>query len=195
MLSGVRTSSVRSTRPGSTRPPANSWRVDASRFCCASFADVAEPRLAAAAIERRGIASLTTEEIVELGRLYRAMTSDLAYAQGRGYDARCSIILNRSVARAHAHIYAASPQSGLRRIADFYTTVFPARVSAVAAIFCDLHGDHGGVRGRRRTFSFAIIRPMHTRFCPVSWCRSRFARVCTIRTLRPIRTSPRRCRR
>jgi uncharacterized membrane protein SpoIIM required for sporulation len=76
-------------------------------------------------VERRGIASLSPDEIFELGRLYRATTSDLSYAQGRGYESALLEFLNRSVARAHAQVYARAPESGLRRIADFYTSVFP----------------------------------------------------------------------
>lgn len=76
-------------------------------------------------VERRGIASLTPDEIYDLGRLYRAATSDLAYAQGRGYDGALLEYLNRSVARAHAQVYARAPESGLRRIGDFYANAFP----------------------------------------------------------------------
>lgn len=76
-------------------------------------------------VERRGIASLSPEEIAELGRLYRAATSDLAYAQGRGFDGALVEFLNRAVARAHAHVYARAPQSGARRIFEFYASTFP----------------------------------------------------------------------
>ncbi len=53
------------------------------------------------------------------------MTSDLAYAQGRGYDESLLEYLNRSVARAHAQVYARAPESSMHRIADFYARVFP----------------------------------------------------------------------
>lgn len=76
-------------------------------------------------VERRGVRSLSPDEVFELGRLYRATTSDLAYAQGRGYDRRLLEYLNRSVARAHAHVYARAPESSMRRIADFYARIFP----------------------------------------------------------------------
>ncbi|MGA8574360.1 MAG: stage II sporulation protein M [Candidatus Cybelea sp.] len=74
---------------------------------------------------RRGARRLSPEQIAELGRLYRATTSDLAYAQGRGFDTALLEYLNRSVARAHARVYARAPESGLQRIADFYTSAFP----------------------------------------------------------------------
>ena len=76
-------------------------------------------------VGRRGTRALSPDEIFELGRLYRATTSDLAYAQGRGYDDSLLEYLNRSVARAHAQVYARAPESSMRRIADFYARVFP----------------------------------------------------------------------
>jgi uncharacterized membrane protein SpoIIM required for sporulation len=79
-----------------------------------------------ARVDRRGIRALSPEEIAELGRLYRATTSDLAYAQGRGFDGALLEYLNRSVARAHARVYARAPESSMKRIGDFYGRVFPA---------------------------------------------------------------------
>jgi uncharacterized membrane protein SpoIIM required for sporulation len=76
-------------------------------------------------VERHGVRALSPDEIFELGRLYRAATSDLAYAQGRGYDRALLEYLNRCVARAHAHVYARAPESSMRRISNFYANVFP----------------------------------------------------------------------
>jgi uncharacterized membrane protein SpoIIM required for sporulation len=76
-------------------------------------------------VERRGVQALSPDDIFELGRLYRATTSDLAYAQGRGYDGALLEYLNRTVARAHAHVYARAPESSWQRIATFYTQTFP----------------------------------------------------------------------
>lgn len=76
-------------------------------------------------VARRGTRSLSPDEIFELGRLYRATTSDLAYAQGRGFDDSLLEYLNRSVARSHAQVYAGAPESSMHRIADFYARVFP----------------------------------------------------------------------
>ena len=86
-------------------------------------------------VERRGVRALSPEEIYELGALYRATTSDLAYAQGRGYDRALLEYLNRSVARAHAHVYARAPESGLQRIADFYARTFPQEFRRSFAYF------------------------------------------------------------
>jgi uncharacterized membrane protein SpoIIM required for sporulation len=76
-------------------------------------------------VDRRGARGLLAEEIFELGRLYRAATSDLAYAQGAGYERSLLEYLNRTVARAHAQVYAKAPESGMRRIGDFYARAFP----------------------------------------------------------------------
>ena len=76
-------------------------------------------------IERRSARALSPDEIYELGVLYRATTSDLAYAQGRGYDRALLEYLNRCVARAHARVYARAPESSLKRIGDFYARAFP----------------------------------------------------------------------
>jgi len=74
---------------------------------------------------RRGVRRLAPEEVEDIGRLYRAVTSDLAYAGGRGYDPRLIAFLNRLVARAHAYVYGGAATTGWQRIASFYTTVFP----------------------------------------------------------------------
>lgn len=74
---------------------------------------------------RRGVRSLQPEEVAELGRLYRAATTDLAYARGRGYDRPLVEYLNRLTARAHAEVYAGSAQTGRGRIGTFYRETFP----------------------------------------------------------------------
>jgi uncharacterized membrane protein SpoIIM required for sporulation len=79
-------------------------------------------------VARRGVRSLSPDEIFELGRLYRTATSDLAYAQGRGYDRALLEYLNRLVARAHAYVYARATEGSMQRIADFYAHVFPQEV-------------------------------------------------------------------
>jgi uncharacterized membrane protein SpoIIM required for sporulation len=79
-----------------------------------------------ARIDRRGVRALSPEDVAELGRLYRATTSDLAYAQGRGFDRALLEYLNRCVARAHARVYSRSAGSSTQRIANFYACDFPA---------------------------------------------------------------------
>ena len=68
---------------------------------------------------------LRPEDVEEIGRLYRAVTSDLAYADGRAYDARLLAYLNRLVARAHAYVYGGAATTGWQRFATFYTQTFP----------------------------------------------------------------------
>jgi len=77
---------------------------------------------------RRGIRRLTPDGVEAIGRLYRAVTSDLAYAQAQTYDARLTDYLNRLAARAHAYVYGAAAQTGWQRIAAFYTMTFPREV-------------------------------------------------------------------
>jgi uncharacterized membrane protein SpoIIM required for sporulation len=78
-----------------------------------------------ARVGRRGLRRLQPEEVEAIGRLYRAVTSDLAYASGRGYDARLIAYLNRLVARAHAYVYGGASTTGWQRIAGFYSQTFP----------------------------------------------------------------------
>jgi len=74
---------------------------------------------------RRGVRRLQPSDVEEIGRLYRAVTSDLAYADGHDYDPRLLAYLNRLVARAHAYVYGGAATGGWQRIATFYTETFP----------------------------------------------------------------------
>jgi uncharacterized membrane protein SpoIIM required for sporulation len=74
---------------------------------------------------RRGVRALDAGEIAELGRLYRATTSDLAYARGREFDSRLLEYLNRLTARAHAYVYGGSVETGTARVGRFYRETFP----------------------------------------------------------------------
>ncbi len=74
---------------------------------------------------RRGVRRLLATDVESLGRLYRATTSDLAYARGRDYDPRLLLYLNRLTARAHAYVYGANVETGWKRIAQFYARTFP----------------------------------------------------------------------
>ncbi|HEX5275025.1 MAG TPA: stage II sporulation protein M [Candidatus Rubrimentiphilum sp.] len=74
---------------------------------------------------RRGLRALDAAELFEAGKLYRWVTSDLAYAQGHGYSAELQHYLNRLVARSHAVVYGAAVEPGRARIARFFTHTFP----------------------------------------------------------------------
>jgi uncharacterized membrane protein SpoIIM required for sporulation len=82
------------------------------------------------AAARRGVRRLGGDGVLELARLYRATTSDLAYARGRGFDPGLTEYLNRLTARAHAYVYGGSVQSGYRRLGDFFAQTFPREVRA-----------------------------------------------------------------
>ncbi|MBC5829183.1 MAG: stage II sporulation protein M [Candidatus Eremiobacteraeota bacterium] len=79
-------------------------------------------------IERRGLRALDGDEIVEFGKLYRWVTSDLAYVRGRHFDSEVAGYLNRLTARAHARVYAGSGHSGNERFWAFFSQVFPQEV-------------------------------------------------------------------
>jgi len=74
---------------------------------------------------RGGVDRVSTEDIDQLGQLYRMAASDLAISQ-RDFPAhRVSLYLNQLVARAHAVLYRSDPLS-IRRLWHFVTTGFPS---------------------------------------------------------------------
>ncbi len=75
---------------------------------------------------RRGLRRIAPDDVERIGVLYRAATSDLAYAGGQGYEARLLTYLNRLVARAHAYVYGGSATTGWQRVARFYAVTFPS---------------------------------------------------------------------
>ncbi len=77
---------------------------------------------------KRGMRSFSAADVFAFGRLYRLTTSDLAYAQGRGYDDELLGYLNRLVARAHAHVYSRGVEGGWTRIERFFMQTFPQEV-------------------------------------------------------------------
>jgi len=81
-----------------------------------------------AAVQRRGLRRLEAEQVAELGRLYRWVTSDLAYADGHRFDPALRAYLNRLTARAHAYVYGGGIERGRARFLRFYTTVFQCEV-------------------------------------------------------------------
>lgn len=93
-----------------------------------------------ARVSRRGVRRMTADDVESIGRLYRAATSDLAYARGRGFDSRIVAYLNRLTARAHACIYGSGAATGRERIVRFYAETFPRefRRSIVAIAICSV---------------------------------------------------------
>src|SRR5690242_6837805 len=72
----------------------------------------------------RSMGHLSPEEITLLGQLYRAATSDLAYAQREFPRNRAATYLNQLVGRGHAVIYRSEPLA-FRRIWYFVRAGFP----------------------------------------------------------------------
>jgi len=94
------------------------------------FVSVGKPRwdrleALVAQVDRRGIGSLEAAQIDELALDYRAATSDLALARGRGYDAALIAYLNRLSARAHAYVYLGTSRSGWSAAGHFLAVTFP----------------------------------------------------------------------
>ena len=71
-----------------------------------------------------GLAALSADELSELGRLYRSVTSDLAVARRDFAGHRVVDYLNGLVARAHGAVYG-SRAARRRGIIDFYARTFP----------------------------------------------------------------------
>ncbi len=83
-----------------------------------------------AALVRRGrarVRELSADEVLELGRLYRAATSDLAIAQRDYAEDRATFALNGLVAEAHALVYS-EPQVSWRAVRDFVWRDYPRLV-------------------------------------------------------------------
>jgi uncharacterized membrane protein SpoIIM required for sporulation len=77
---------------------------------------------------RRGVRSLSADEIDELALAYRAATSDLAIARTRGEDPVVLEHLNMLTARAHSVVYVATARTGWSRLRDFVLRGFPREV-------------------------------------------------------------------
>jgi uncharacterized membrane protein SpoIIM required for sporulation len=71
-----------------------------------------------------GIQRLSPEEVDQLGRLYRAVTSDLALAQRDFPQHKVTTFLNQLVGRSHALVYRHEPLAW-RRLRHYITTGFP----------------------------------------------------------------------
>jgi len=91
-------------------------------------------------LQRGRLSQLSITELEELGRLYRAATSDLAIARRDYPDHRVAIYLNQLVGRAHHRVYRGEALE-LRRVSRFFLGGFPrlfrqtGRYTALAAAF------------------------------------------------------------
>ena len=75
-------------------------------------------------LQRGRLSQLSVSELEELGRLYRAATSDLAIARRDYPDHRVAIYLNQLVGRAHHRVYRGEALE-LRRVTRFFLGGFP----------------------------------------------------------------------
>lgn len=80
----------------------------------------------------RRLSSMSAEQIEELGRLYRHVTSDLAVAQRDFPRDRIALYLNQLLARAHPHVYRGSA-AAWRDLRDFWLVGYPRLFRAHAA--------------------------------------------------------------
>jgi uncharacterized membrane protein SpoIIM required for sporulation len=78
---------------------------------------------------QKQIQGLTPMEVQSLGRLYRAVTSDLALAQRDFPRHKVTQYLNLLVARAHAVVYRGEPLA-LKRLFEFFGRDFPRQFRA-----------------------------------------------------------------
>lgn len=73
---------------------------------------------------QKNIQQLSPQDVQMLGRLYRAVASDLAMAQREFPRHQITTYLNQLVARGHAVLYRSKPLA-LNRLRRFVTTTFP----------------------------------------------------------------------
>jgi uncharacterized membrane protein SpoIIM required for sporulation len=81
-------------------------------------------RLETLLARRRGRESLTADEVRELGKLYRAVTSDLAIARRDYPQQRVTTFLNQLTLRTHSFIYQ-QDVSDLRPLLRYWTHTLP----------------------------------------------------------------------
>jgi uncharacterized membrane protein SpoIIM required for sporulation len=71
-----------------------------------------------------GLRRMTSEEVLELGRLYRRAAADLAQSRSLGLDPREAALLNGLVGRAYGLIYTPE-RGGAASVVEFFTREFP----------------------------------------------------------------------
>ena len=76
--------------------------------------------------EFEGLRALSLEEARSLGKLYRAVSSDLLWVRARSGSADVSAYLNDLVGRAYAHHLSGQARRGSRTCGRFVSRGFPA---------------------------------------------------------------------
>lgn len=75
-------------------------------------------------VERHGLGSLPSDDLLELGHMYRRVLSALSKARSQGVNDAQIAYLNQLASRAYAHIYVAEPR-GWPSVRRFFTEEFP----------------------------------------------------------------------
>lgn len=76
-------------------------------------------------VEKRGLTSLTREQLQSLGRLYRSAASDLSRARAMGLGVDVTSYLNNLVVKGHNQVYQ-NPRNRWNDLAHFLWITFPA---------------------------------------------------------------------
>lgn len=89
-------------------------------------------------IDKRGLPSLSREELQQLGRLYRSCASDLSRARAMGLGMDITSYLNNLVVKGHNQVYQ-SPRNRWKDLGHFlwitFPSVFRAHLAYVLAAF------------------------------------------------------------
>lgn len=92
-------------------------------------------------VRKRGVGSLSNDQITSLGAQYRALISDLSFARSQGASDRLVIYLNELAGRGHGVVYASRPAKAggiitflLKDFPCLYRETFPYTLAA-ALIF------------------------------------------------------------
>jgi uncharacterized membrane protein SpoIIM required for sporulation len=75
-------------------------------------------------VGRVGLRGISSDELIDLGRLYRRAAADLARARTAGLDPREIQFLNALVGRAYGYVYT-SETRGISSVKTFFTREFP----------------------------------------------------------------------
>jgi uncharacterized membrane protein SpoIIM required for sporulation len=75
-------------------------------------------------IEKRGLPSLSGEELQELGRLYKAISSDLSRARAMKVGSETEAYLNNLLIKAHNQVYQGKGTAA-RLVLDYFLYTFP----------------------------------------------------------------------
>ena len=119
----------------------------------------------ARASSRAGLKSLSGSELLDLGKLYRRITSDLSYLKASSSDEDLVLYLNELAGRAHGYLYANAPPGGIRSILNFLLRGFPVlfrakwRFIAAAAAMLLLSGAFAAVKVKTSPAAYVHFVP------------------------------------